>query len=86
MRTLLNLIAATLVTGWIVSISVFSIQNIQNVSVRFFWFESIKMPVGVLLAFCVGFGLILGAILPLAWQLLITTKAKKTSRSQKNVY
>lgn len=70
MRNILNLITSILVMGWIISIAVFSIQNIQAVSVRFLLFESIKMPIGVLLAFCVGFGLVLGGIIPIAWQLL----------------
>ncbi|TVQ44934.1 MAG: LapA family protein [Gloeocapsa sp. DLM2.Bin57] len=77
MKNLANLIAATLIMGWIVSVAVFSIQNIQPVSISFLVWESITMPIGVLLAFCVGFGLILGAILPLAWGLLVTSKKKK---------
>jgi len=78
MKTLLNLIVATLMMGWIVSIAVFSIQNIETVAVRFLVFESIKMPVGVLLAFCAGFGLIIGAILPLLWQFLTNSNTQKT--------
>lgn len=77
MKNLANLIAATLIMGWIVSVAVFSIQNIQPVSISFLVWESITMPIGVLLAFCVGFGLILGATIPIAWGLLLPTKKKK---------
>ncbi len=77
MKKFANLIAAILVMGWIVSVSVFSIQNIQRVRLKFLVWESITMPLGVLLAFSVGFGLIVGAILPIVWGLLVTTKKKK---------
>jgi hypothetical protein len=49
-------------------IAVFAVQNITPVSLRLFVFESIQLPIGILLAFCIGFGLILGAFLPLLWQ------------------
>lgn len=77
MKNFANLIAATLIMGWIVSVSVFSIQNIQPVSIRFLFWQSITMPIGVLLAFCVGFGLIFGAILPILGRLFLTSKKKK---------
>lgn len=77
MKKLANLIATTLIMGWIISVSVFSIQNIQPVRIKFLVWESITMPIGVLLSFSVGFGLILGAILPIAWGLLVPNKKKK---------
>lgn len=86
MKTILNLITAVVMMGWIVGIAIFSIQNIQAVSVRFLLFESIKMPVGVLLAFCVGFGLVLGVIIPLGWQLLTTKASKRGVSSPKELY
>ncbi|ELR96829.1 LapA family protein [Gloeocapsa sp. PCC 73106] len=86
MRNILNLVTATLMMGWIVSIAVFSIQNIQAVSLRFLLFESIRMPVGVLLAFCVGFGLVLGAIIPIIWQLLTGKGSKRSIKSQNELY
>lgn len=65
MKTTLSLIAAILMTGWIVSIAIFSIQNIQPVTIKFLFLESIQMPVGVLLSLCVGVGILIGSILPL---------------------
>jgi uncharacterized integral membrane protein len=44
---------------------VFSIQNITPISLNFLFFKSIEIPVGVLLSFMLGLGIILGAILPL---------------------
>jgi uncharacterized integral membrane protein len=50
---------------WMGIVAVFSIQNIEAISLKFFTFETIRLPVGVLLSFCLALGLILGAIAPL---------------------
>ncbi len=64
MNTITNFMAASIVAGWIMTMAVFSIQNITPVTLRLFTFESIRLPVGVLLAFCLGVGFFLGALLP----------------------
>jgi putative membrane protein len=86
MKTVFNLIVTTLMMGWVVSIAVFSIQNIQAVRIKFLVFESIKMPIGVLLAFCVGFGFIIGSLLPVGWKLLLGNKGRKRIRSNQQIY
>jgi lipopolysaccharide assembly protein A len=68
MKTLANIISSILMAVWIVAIAIFSIQNIQDVSLRFLVFESINFPLGVLLALCGAAGIILGSLLPLLWQ------------------
>lgn len=68
MKTITNLLTALIVAILIGSIAVFSIQNIQSISLKFLIFESINFPVGVMLSLAVGFGFILGALLPLFWQ------------------
>jgi uncharacterized integral membrane protein len=75
MKILINFLTAFFLGGWIITMSVFSIQNINPVSLRFLGFESIKLPVGVLLSFGVGLGLILGSLAP-----LLLPKSKKRSR------
>jgi lipopolysaccharide assembly protein A len=67
-KILTNLIVSLVVSAWIGIVSVFSIQNVTEISLKFLTFESIKLPVGVLLSFCLGFGTILGSIAPLLWQ------------------
>jgi uncharacterized integral membrane protein len=62
MKTLVNLVASVVVAVWIVAIAILAIQNFVPVSLRFLTFQSIQIPVGLLLAFSVGFGLIGGAI------------------------
>ncbi|NEO63618.1 MAG: LapA family protein [Moorea sp. SIO4G2] len=69
-RILTNLLTSLIVAIWISAIAIFSIQNITEVSVKFLVFESIDLPIGVVLAVSVGIGLLGGAIAPLVWQLL----------------
>ncbi|MEO0836167.1 MAG: LapA family protein [Cyanobacteria bacterium J06642_3] len=68
MKFLANLLNSLIVAGWISAIAVVAIQNIQDVSLKFLFWQSIKFPIGVLLALCLGVGYILGAFLPLFWQ------------------
>ena len=81
MTTTKNLIISFIFTFWIVLVATFSIQNIELVSLNFFFFQSIQIPVGVLLAIILGCGFIVGAIIPL----FFTSKKKlkkKTSRTR----
>jgi putative membrane protein len=65
MNTITNFLASSIVAGWIMTMAVFAIQNINPVSLKFLQFESIKLPVGILLAFCLGIGFFLGSLIPL---------------------
>ena len=47
---------------------VFAIQNVTPTSLKFLLFESIQVPISVLLTFCFAFGLLLGAFFPLVWK------------------
>lgn len=69
MRTIANLLTSLIVAVWIGVIAIVAIQNFTPVSLRFLAFESIQLPLGIVLAFGVGVGLIGGAIAPLLWQL-----------------
>lgn len=69
MKTFTNLLTSIIVAGWISAIAILSIQNITPVSLKFLSFETIQLPVGIVLAFSVGVGVIGAAIAPLAWQL-----------------
>lgn len=63
MKFMANLISSLIMAGWIGAIAIFSIQNIQPVSLKLFSLQSIQLPVGVMLAFCVGIGIILGSLI-----------------------
>lgn len=64
MRTIGNVFAMIILAAWLGVIAVISIQNIDLVSLKFLIWESIKLPFGVLLAFALGFGLIMGGLIP----------------------
>jgi len=55
---LLNLFSSLLIAAWLVVIAVISIQNVTDVSLHFVVFESIKIPVGVVMAMSVAAGII----------------------------
>ena len=65
MKSFTSLLSSLILAILIVAIAIFSIQNIQNVSLQFITFRSINIPVGVLLAFCSGVGMVLGALIPI---------------------
>jgi lipopolysaccharide assembly protein A len=68
MKIFANFINSLVTAVWISTIALFSIQNIQAVSLKFLVWQSIQFPIGVLLAFCAGVGFIGGSLLPILWQ------------------
>ncbi|CCQ61935.1 lipopolysaccharide assembly protein LapA domain-containing protein [Crocosphaera watsonii] len=64
LKQLTNVMVAVMMAFWIGAIAIFSIQNITGVSLKFLFWESIELPIGVLLSFCLGGGLIVGSFLP----------------------
>ena len=75
MKSITRLLNSLIMATFIVAIAIFSIQNIQDVSVEFLIWESITVPVGVLLAFCSGIGMILGWFIS-----LLFSRSRKTRR------
>ncbi len=69
MKTIANLLTSLILAAWIGAIAILAIQNFTPVSLKFLAFESIQLPVGIVLAFSVGIGVIGGAIAPVLWQL-----------------
>ena len=61
----------------LVAIAIFSIQNIEAVSLEFLTLKSIDIPVGVLLAFASASGIFLGALIP---ALFARKKARRGQR------
>ncbi|MBE9114277.1 LapA family protein [Lusitaniella coriacea LEGE 07157] len=79
MKRFANLLSAILVAAWVGAIAVFSVQNYTLISLKFLVFETIQMPVGVVLAFCFGTGLVGGATIPLLLR-QSRTKARAAKR------
>jgi lipopolysaccharide assembly protein A len=65
MKSFTSLLSSLILAILLVASAIFSIQNIQDVSLKFLTFESITIPVGVLLALCSAIGIILGALIPI---------------------
>lgn len=69
MKSFTNVFTSLIVAIWIPAIAILSVQNFESVSLSFLGWESIKLPMGLVLAFSVSIGLIFGAIAPWWWQL-----------------
>lgn len=69
MKTIANLLTSLILASWIGAIAILAIQNFTPVSLKFLAFESIQLPVGIVLAFSAGVGIIGAAITPVVWQL-----------------
>ena len=65
MKSFTNLLSSLILAISIMAIAIFSIQNVDDVSVEFLNLESITVPVGILLVFCSAIGVILSWFIPL---------------------
>ncbi|HEY9726285.1 MAG TPA: LapA family protein [Chroococcales cyanobacterium] len=69
MKAIANLLTSLVLATWIGAIALLAIQNVTPVSLRFLNYETIQIPMGIVLAFSVGIGAIVGAIAPVVWRL-----------------
>jgi uncharacterized integral membrane protein len=69
MKSFANLLISLIVAIWVIAIAIISVQNFEPVSLKFLTFQSIKIPVGIVLAFSAGVGLIGVSILQPLWNL-----------------
>jgi putative membrane protein len=76
MTILTNFLSSLILAIGLGLLTTFAIQNVTPASLKFLLFESIQLPISILLAFCFGMGLLFGALMPILWQ----RKPKKKSR------
>ncbi len=69
MKTLANLLTLIVLAAWVVAIAILSVQNATPVSLKFLSFQSIQLPVGLVLAFSAGLGIIGIALTQPLWSL-----------------
>ncbi len=69
MKTIANLIAALIVATWVIAIAILSLKNVTPVSLKFFTFTSIQIPFFLAIAFSVGAGIVLMALIQPLWSL-----------------
>lgn len=69
MRIIANLLTSLFLAIWVVVIAILSVQNATPVSLKFLTFQSIQLPVGLVLAFSSGLGIIGMALTQPIWSL-----------------
>lgn len=56
------IVTSFIVAFWVSAIAIIAIQNATPVSLTFLFFESISIPIGLIIAFSVAIGLIIAAL------------------------
>ena len=59
---MVRLLFALIPALWVVVIAIIAVQNATPVSFRWLNLQSIELPFGVLLAFCVAWGMVVAAL------------------------
>lgn len=70
MKIIPPVLLAFLLAIWVSAIAIISLQNPTAISLKFLVFQSVYLPVGIMLGFTVGVGVIAGAIAQPLWILL----------------
>ncbi|WP_421655646.1 DUF1049 domain-containing protein [Leptothermofonsia sp. ETS-13] len=65
MKTIATFLTSLIIAGWIGAIAILSVQNFSSVTLKFFQFELFPMPVGLVLSFSVGLGIVGTALIQL---------------------
>ncbi len=63
MKSLSTFLTALILAAWMGTIAILSVQNFSPVSLRFLQFESFQLPIGLVLAFSTGLGIVGMALL-----------------------
>jgi uncharacterized integral membrane protein len=69
MKNLIPILISLIVAIWVVAIAIISVQNATPVSLKFLTFQSIQIPLGLLMAFTAGIGLLGMALLQPLWSM-----------------
>ncbi|MBD2345089.1 LapA family protein [Anabaena subtropica] len=67
MKILAPFFTSLVIAIWVVAIAIISVQNATPVSLKFLIFQSVQIPVGLVLAFSSGIGLMAMAVLQPLW-------------------
>ena len=70
MKNFIPILISLIVAIWVVAIAIISVQNATPVSLKFLTFQSIQIPIGLLLAFSASIGLLAMSILQPLWGML----------------
>ncbi|MDJ0557409.1 MAG: LapA family protein [Microcoleaceae cyanobacterium MO_207.B10] len=56
------MLASLILALWVSGIAILSVQNAAPISLKFIGFRSIEMPIGIILAFTVSLGFLIGGL------------------------
>lgn len=70
MKIIPPLLTAIVLALWVSAIAIISVQNATPISLKFLTFQSVSLPLGIILGFTVGVGVIAGAFAPLLGRIL----------------
>ncbi|WP_089093920.1 LapA family protein [Nodularia sp. NIES-3585] len=76
MKILIPIFISLVVAIWVVAIAIISVQNATPVSLKFLTFQTIQIPMGLVMAFSAGVGLIGMALLQPLWGLVGSGQSK----------
>ncbi|MBW4432326.1 MAG: LapA family protein [Pelatocladus maniniholoensis HA4357-MV3] len=80
MKTLATLLTIMILVFWIMAVALLSVQNATPVSLKFLSFQSIQLPVGLLLALCAAVGMISMGLLQPLWRLTGSEQSHSTAQ------
>ena len=69
MKNLIPILISLIVAIWVVAIAIISVQNATPISLKLLTFQSIQIPLGLLMAFSAGTGLLGMALLQPLWSM-----------------
>ncbi len=81
MNNFSSFLISIILAAFLIIFSIFSIQNITLVSLKFFIFQSINFPIGIILSLTFSMGILLGNILPFLF--FSGTKSSEKSKKKK---
>ncbi|MGL4622606.1 DUF1049 domain-containing protein [Chroococcidiopsis sp.] len=67
MKSLASLLTSSVVAVWIVAISLLSMQNADQIRLKFLRYQTIQLPVGFVLAVSAGVGVVATALMQPLW-------------------
>lgn len=76
---MIRLVFALVPAVWVIAIAIIAVQNATPISIQFLNLQSIAIPFGVLLAFCVAAGMLAAALV----LLVLGGNPLRTPRRQK---
>lgn len=65
--SMVNFLTALVLAGWIIVVAILAVQNAAPVALKFLVFQSIQIPIGVVLAFSIAIGAVGMGLLQLLW-------------------